>query len=161
MQLHHHSLISILGAGAVYLLTRSLPAAGAFFFAGVFIDLDHFFEYFHRFGFRGISVKKFFRAAHRHEYRQYFLFLHSYELAFGLWMAAFFWIRMDWALAFAAGFTIHLFADQIYNPCAPYTYFLGFRIRHKFDGDILFPPELRRKYDRRRKGKVEEGRGER
>ncbi|MCX6350198.1 MAG: hypothetical protein NTV79_11995 [Candidatus Aureabacteria bacterium] len=134
----------------LYLLFRSLSVAAAFFLSGIFIDLDHILEYAHAFGVKGFSARKFFRAAHNHEYRQYFLLVHSWEIAFLLWAAAVLLLPYPWAVGFALGFTLHILADQLYNPCAPLTYFLWFRIRHRFDGDILFPPEKRAKKSRRR-----------
>lgn len=136
----------------VYLFSRSLTAALACFGAGIFIDIDHFFEFFYKFGFQRISLKKFFRAAENHEYDRFFLFFHSYELAICLWLIALFLIRKPWAWGFALGFTVHIIADQIYNPCHPLTYLLIYRIKNRFDGRRLFPGEIQTKYREKRKG---------
>ena len=152
MQLHHHTVLSLVSSGAVYLFSHSISATLACFLSGIFIDSDHFFEYFFMFGRRDFSLKKFFQAANGHLYNQYFLFLHSYELAAIFWILSLALIRRPWAWGFSLGFTLHIIADQIYNPCDPLTYFLLFRIRHNFDGARLFPPELQEKYNKRQRG---------
>ena len=150
MKLHHHTAISLAGSGAVYLLSRSFSAALAFFLAGIFIDLDHFLEYFYFFGFRGFSVRRFFRAADQHVYRKFFLFLHSYELALVFWVLSLAVIRKPWAWGFALGFTLHIVADHIYNPCVPASYLFCFRLRHRFEGERIFPEEVQERYRSRR-----------
>jgi len=157
IRLHHHSAISLIGSGMIYLVFHSLSAAVAFFFSGILIDLDHFFEYWHKFGLRDFSLRKFFRAAHNHEYSSYFVLLHSYELAAILLLVGFIFIRKPWFWGFVLGFTVHIISDQIYNPCHPLTYSLLFRIKHKFNGERLFPLEKREKYARRREKKVKPG----
>ncbi len=152
MKLGHHTLISVLLSSLVYLFSDSISAALACFGAGIFIDLDHFFEFFYKFGFRRISSKLFFRAAENHEYDRFFLFFHSYELALLLWLIALFVVRRPWAWGFALGFTVHIIADQIYNPCHPLTYLLIYRIKNRFDGDRLFPVQTQEKYRKRRMG---------
>jgi hypothetical protein len=143
IRLHHHTFLSLAGSSLFYLLTRSLSGTLAFFLSGIFIDLDHIFEYVYAFGARSFSVRRFFRAAHGHEYRRYFLLVHSWEIVLVFWAATAFLLPSNWAVGFSLGFTLHILADQIYNPCTALTYFLWFRIRHRFDGDILFPPEKR------------------
>jgi len=146
MKLHHHSLLSLASSGAVYLFSSSLSAALACFLAGIFIDLDHFLEYFYYFGLRNFSLKKFFRAADEHIYRKFFLFLHSYELALVFWVLSLAVIRRPWAWGFCLGFTLHIIADHIYNPCLPSTYLLSFRLRHRFEGERIFPREIQERY---------------
>ncbi len=156
MKLPHHTLLSIISSGAVYLFSYSVGAALACFLAGIFIDLDHLFEYYYYFGLRRLSVKEFFRAANEHVYNKFFLFLHSYELAVVLWVLSLAVIRRPWAWGFSLGFTLHIIADHIYNPCAPLTYILLFRVKHRFAGERLFPSELREKgraKDRHRGGR--------
>lgn len=152
MRLHHHTTISVVLSAGVYLFSRSAAAALSCFLSGILIDLDHFFEFFYKFGFKKLSLKTFFRAAHNHEYDKFFLLLHSYELAIVFWLVSIFLIKKPWAWAFALGFTVHLLADQYYNPCHPLTYFLLFRIRHKFDGSRLFPREIQEKYRDKKRG---------
>jgi len=146
MKLHHHTALSLAASGAVYLFSHSFSAALACFLSGIFIDLDHFLEYFYYFGFRRFSVRGFFRAADEHIYRKFFLFLHSYELVLIFWILSLAVIRRPWAWGFSLGFTLHIIADHIYNPCLPSTYLLSFRLRHRFDGDRIFPPGIQEAY---------------
>ncbi|MFH1038717.1 MAG: hypothetical protein V1789_08645 [PVC group bacterium] len=150
MKLHHHTVLSLVSSGAVYVLSRSRTAALACFLSGIFIDLDHLFEYYYYFGRRRLSVREFFRAADEHIYNKFFLFLHSYELAAVLWILSLAVLRRPWAWGFSLGFALHIIADHLYNPCAPGTYLLFFRIRHRFDGGRLFPREIRERYRARR-----------
>ncbi|MEA1926868.1 MAG: hypothetical protein U9N73_01575 [Candidatus Auribacterota bacterium] len=152
MKLHHHTALSLFSSIILYFFTRSFSAAAACFLSGIFIDLDHFFEYFYAFGFRDISLRKFFQAADDHAYQKFFLFLHSYELVAISWLLTFTLIPYPWMLGLSIGITLHIIADQIYNPCDYRTYFLSFRILHRFEGDRLFPLELQEKYKERRKG---------
>jgi hypothetical protein len=149
MQLHHHTVLSLASAGLVYLLSSSLSAALACFLSGVFIDLDHLLEYFYYFGFQRFSVREFFWAADEHVYRKFFLFLHSYELAVVFWILSLAVIRRPWSWGFSLGFTLHILADQIYNPCCPATYFLSFRIFHRFEGEKIFPLKTQKQYRER------------
>jgi hypothetical protein len=146
MKLQHHAVLSLAGSGAVYLFSKSFSAALALFLAGIFIDLDHFLEYFYYFGFRGFSVKRFFRAANQHIYQKFFLFLHSYELALIFWVISLAVIRRPWAWGFSLGFTLHIVADHIYNPCAPASYLFSFRLFHRFEGAKIFPLEVQERY---------------
>ncbi len=146
MKLHHHTALSLAGSGVVYLFSNSLGAALAFLLSGIFIDLDHFLEYFYYFGFKGFSVRRFFRAAEEHVYRKFFLFLHSYELALVFWILSLVVIRSPWTWGFSLGFTLHIVADHFYNPCRPATYFFSFRLWHRFEGERLFPREIQERY---------------
>lgn len=150
MKLHHHTALSLAGSGVVYYFSRSFSAALAFFLAGIFIDLDHFLEYFYFFGFRDFSVRRFFRAADEHVYQKFFLFLHSYELALLFWVLSLAVIREPWAWGFSLGFTLHIVADHIYNPCVPASYFFSFRLRHRFEGERIFPEEVQERCRARR-----------
>ncbi len=152
MKLYHHTILSLLSSGALYFFTRSISATAACFLSGIFIDLDHFFEYFYAFGYRGFSIAKFFQAADEHAYQKFFLFLHSYELVIICWILNFTLIPYPWMMGLSLGFTLHIIADQIYNPCDYRTYFLIFRIRHRFNGDRLFPLELQEKYKKQERG---------
>jgi len=153
VKLYQHTALSLVGSGVIYLFSHSISAALACFLSGIFIDLDHFFEYFYFFGYRNFSFKNFFRAADEHVYKRFFLFLHSYELAAVFWILSLTFIRRPWAWGFSLGFTLHIIADQIYNPCAPFTYLLIFRLKHRFEGDRLFPPEIQKKYRERHWGR--------
>ena len=129
------------GAGLIYLLGRPLSAAAAFFLAGVFIDLDHIVEYTYAFGLRNFNLRKFFDAAYNHRYPRYFLFFHSYELSLLLWLAALFMFPYSWGWALALGYTVHLTADNLFNPVHNLTYFLSFRLKHRFHPATLFSEE--------------------
>lgn len=146
MQLHHHTILSLAASGAVYFFSSSFSAALACFLSGIFIDLDHFLEYFYYFGFRRFSIRRFFRAAEEHVYRKFFLFLHSYELAALFWGLSLAVIRRPWAWGFSLGFTLHIIADHIYNPCVSASYLFSFRLRHRFEGERIFPVEIQERY---------------
>ncbi|HOO77129.1 MAG TPA: hypothetical protein PK636_02815 [bacterium] len=140
MELKQHITLSAAAAAVTAFFTRSLAAGLACFLAGVLIDLDHVTEYVATFGPR-IKIHAFFEAAHYHIYRRYYLPLHSWELAAGTWLLWIFVLPVDWLLGAAVGVTLHLFADQLWNPARGATYFLIWRALHGFRSEIVFPPE--------------------
>jgi hypothetical protein len=106
------------------------------FCAGVFIDLDHLFDYFYSHSFT-INPKKVYQACLEMNLKRWFLFLHSYELVALFWIAIWlFSLSAVWK-ALAIGFTQHIIFDQITNPINTCGYFLTYRIMRGFDKRAL------------------------
>lgn len=119
MRARYHVIVSLSGGAIIYLLTRSLSKAILFSIAGIFIDLDHLFDYIRNYGWKIISFPDFFKIFYTFKLKRIYVFLHSYELF--LFLGLFLWyFKIDWGWAVFLGLSIHLLMDQIY-------YFISFR----------------------------------
>ena len=133
MKMTYHAAISLAVSVLVGLALRSAAAALACFLAGVFVDLDHIFDYCRNFGPR-LRLRHLFRAFEAEVFENIFVFLHAWEWILValviLWLGA--WPPV---LAGAAiGFTVHLALDQFVNRHTPWSYFLTYRAAHRFSG---------------------------
>jgi len=107
--------------------------------AGIFIDVDHIFDYYLQ---RGITlkIKSIYSWCLEREFNFLFLFFHSLELVFLLWIAiSVFKLGIFW-VAFAIGITQHMVLDILFNKDVvySYSYFLTFRIMKKFRKKNIF-----------------------
>jgi len=103
----------------------------------IFIDLDHFIDYFIYYGFK-LDLKKFFTHKYVTSGKVYIVF-HSWELILILLMFSF---KISWLVPFAAGMTVHLLIDQfISHTGKPLFYFLTYRALYDFNA-IALNPEL-------------------
>ncbi len=131
MKLKNHLLISLPLSGAVYLLTRSVYSSLACFCMGVFIDLDHIFDYLLYSNFK-FSIRGFFDTCNGYKLKKFYLVLHSYEILILSW-ALYLVSRNKILLGFNIGYTVHLLVDQFANYSKPLTYFFTFRLLNKFE----------------------------
>ena len=140
MRLAGH-IVSSLGAGTiVYLIWHSFTGMAAAVLGGIFIDLDHLFDYAMRYGFNPakFSFKKFCDMAKTLDSQKVYFILHSLELLIIFWLAIFIFKWGIFWLGLAIGVTMHIFFDQFINRTHPFTYFLTFRIIKGFKTeDIL------------------------
>ena len=137
MLVKHHVVVSLSGGIIIYLLTQSFLKAILFSLAGIFIDIDHLFDYIHNFGWKIINLREFNKIFYTRNLKKLYVLLHSYELltifGFCLW---YFKISWGWVVFLSLG--IHLFMDQIYylihfREFSLWFYFLSFRIARKFE----------------------------
>jgi hypothetical protein len=125
-------------SAALWLGFRSTGLALGSFCTGVFIDLDHWVDYFRDYGFPK-SLGHFFDAAYDRTYSQAHLPLHGWEwLAVG---AAVTWCTSgnEWVLGALVGWTHHLVADQVMNRPSRWGYSLLYRWKTGFDFKAAFP----------------------
>jgi membrane-bound metal-dependent hydrolase YbcI (DUF457 family) len=138
VKVQYHVGLSLSVALGVYTLYRSTAMAAASFIAGVFVDVDHVFDYLREYRFRP-DLKFFFRSFHETLYRHVVLFLHAWELLL-LLAAGAVWSRGNWVVVgVLIGLGQHLIADQFTNPVCRWGYFLSFRVWHKFRTMRIFP----------------------
>ena len=136
MKLHQHVIISIGISALVGLGLKSWIAAAACFAAGVFIDLDHVFDYILncvKNGFKP-SIRHFFHSFEYEAFDYLVLLLHSWEFV-PIWLALVWYL--NWPpvlLGLLIGLASHLLLDQLFNKQAPGGYFLLYRIRYGFSG---------------------------
>jgi len=106
--------------------------------AGVLIDVDHILDYYLQ---RGITLKirKIYFWSLERQFEFLFLFFHSLELIFLLWIIiSLFRLNLFW-VAFAIGITQHMVLDILFNRNINiYAYFLSFRIVKKFKKENIF-----------------------
>ena len=138
MKVQYHAGLSLSVALGVYTLSRSAAMAVASFAAGVFVDVDHVFDYLREYRFR-TDIVFFFRSFHATLYRRIVLFLHSWELLI-LLAAAAVWSRGDGVIVGAIiGMGHHLVADQFTNRVHRWGYFFSYRVGKKFVTGKIFP----------------------
>lgn len=138
MQARYHVVVS-LGVGAIiYAVFKSLGLALAFALSGIFIDLDHFIDYWVQAGF-SLKIKEFFDFCYGRKFHKSYLLLHGWEwlvlLLVGSWLSG--WNA--WVLGTLAGFGLHLVMDQLANGPSLFGYSLVYRCNKKFDFLTCFP----------------------
>ena len=103
------------------------------FLSGIFIDIDHYLEYYifrKQFPFRYKDLVKY---CDYNQERKLYLFFHAYEYLFVLGLLiCFFHFSKAW-LGVTIGLTTHLVLDQWANPIKPLFYFLTFRAKNRFE----------------------------
>lgn len=142
MLVKHHVMVSVGGGIVTYALTNSLTNAILFCLAGIFIDIDHFFDYIRNCGWRIITFKEFSNIFYAgKELKKLYILLHGYELliAFGLILR---YLRVEWGWAVFLSLGIHLVMDQMYflthfKRRSPWFYFLTYRISKGFDSEKI------------------------
>ena len=136
MRLHEHTAIAAVAGGAVYGITKSPVFAASTFLSSIFIDLDHFVDYFLNVAVR-IDVKDFFRRCTDYSMKRFYVPLHSYELI-ALLAAVTLSGGGDIVRGILAGFTVHLAADLSGNFTKFFSYSLIYRASKKFDSGRMF-----------------------
>lgn len=132
MELWQHTLISAAGSGAIFAATGDVPAAAAFSLTGIFVDLDHFPDYWRDTGFN-LKLKPFFAHFDRRAPDTLWLVFHGWEWpVLGMLAgAALGW--PSWLLGGTAGWTLHLGLDQVFNHFQPLGYSFLYRASHHFE----------------------------
>lgn len=118
--------------------TNSAYIAVVTLLSGVFIDLDHWFDYFVHAGKIKIDVKDFFDKCNNTEFNRYFLFLHSYEFIVVLLIMAFV-CKTAILIGLSLGFGSHMLVDTLNWPKGAICYSLIYRIAVRFEGEKIFP----------------------
>jgi hypothetical protein len=131
MKLTSHIAISFSVSFGLYLVFQSYLLALSSFIFGIFIDLDHFFEYFIECGFN-LNIKKFFHLAENYKFKKTFLFLHSWE--FFLIFSAVVFVSSVNEILFGVfiGYAFHLIFDQFGNLSKPLSYSFIYRWKKDF-----------------------------
>ncbi|MDP3142897.1 MAG: hypothetical protein Q8N14_02980 [Candidatus Omnitrophota bacterium] len=130
-----HIFVTVLISLLIFFYTRNLSYLIIFIAGGIFIDLDHFIDYFFYFK-RSFSLKNFFNSSYLKSGKVYLL-LHSWELVFfALIFSVIFNVKALLVLALAL--IVHLFIDSLHR-LNPFSYLLIYRIKKNFDLKVLFP----------------------
>jgi hypothetical protein len=133
MRASYHVLASAGVSLGLQVTMHSWPTTLGCFLSGILIDMDHYLEYY-------IVLKKFpYRYKDLVDFCLYdkkpkmYLFFHSYELIFVIWLLIFYYSLGQIWIGIALGFTAHVFLDQWTNPIKPLFYFLTFRVKNRFE----------------------------
>ena len=138
MKLSHHAIISGVASTVVVAVNAPITLGISLFIAGVFIDLDHWFDYFREYGMR-MNVNRFFAMHNATRFRKLILPLHAWE-----------WILILAAVTLhrgcppllcgvTLGLGLHMALDQWSNGGIRSAYFFTARMRLKFKTSQIFP----------------------
>ena len=146
MKVQHHVAISTVLAGTFGGILQSWTVAAGVFLMGVFIDIDHVFDYFIQLG-PEFNIRRFFHASYQRGYPKAFLILHAWEWAV-IWAGIAYLTGFHlFFVGILMGFIQHMILDQIFNRPHEFGYSFFWRLFNKFDFDRTFPlehwPELR------------------
>jgi len=148
MKVKSHAAISAAFSGVIYLVTQDPTLSITSFLVGVFIDIDHTFEYLRVYGFH-MNIPFFFKTFYEGRYLKIFLIFHSWELVV---LLGAFSVILNWQPVLTGiflGMLHHLIADQIYNDAGPFSYFILWRMKEKFEFKTCFyNPSYRYREDR-------------
>ncbi len=141
----NHLIASAVTGGLFYLWSRSFLASGVCFLAGVLIDLDHFCDFFLFHKRSSFNLRKFYASCIEGSLDRLYIFLHSAELIFLLWIAVILGnLNLIWA-SVAVGVSAHLLLDIVNNNVFPQTYFLIYRLSKGFRAEFFFRDGLHQK----------------
>ncbi|OGS46256.1 MAG: hypothetical protein A2539_02695 [Elusimicrobia bacterium RIFOXYD2_FULL_34_15] len=141
MKLGSHIIISTSLSVFLYFISKLYILALSSFIIGIFMDLDHFFEYFYHCGLE-LNIKKFFDLAEQYAYKKTFLLLHSWELLFIFSIIILVTSANEILLGIYVAYTIHLLFDQFGNLSRPLSYSFIYRWKNKFLVEKLWRTDL-------------------
>ncbi|MDP2923411.1 MAG: hypothetical protein Q8O30_06810 [Candidatus Omnitrophota bacterium] len=129
-----HSLTTTAIALTIYLKSNNLAFAAIFIVGGIFIDLDHFIDYF--LFFKKFDMKKFLDSAYLYSEKVY-LPLHSWELTLVILFLGYI-LQSKALLMLAFSLSIHLLIDTMQREKLLF-YFITYRFIKKFNVKTLLP----------------------
>ncbi|MBL7171124.1 MAG: hypothetical protein ISS46_03925 [Candidatus Omnitrophica bacterium] len=139
MKVKHHIIVSLSGGVIIWLITQSFFKAILFSFAGIFIDVDHLFDYVRNWGWKIMPLRNFFNIFYTLKLKKIYVLLHGYELLAMLGLLLWY-LKVDWGWVVFLSLAIHLLMDQIYcfthfRRNSPWFYFLTYRISKGFESE--------------------------
>jgi hypothetical protein len=136
MDLWQHAVISAAGSGAWYWATGDPVAAAAFSATGIFVDLDHWPDYWRDRGAR-FHLQEFWDHFGRNRPPKLWLVGHGWEWVPALALLAW-WSGARWLWGAAAGLLLHLILDQAVNGFRTFGYSILYRASVGWDSDRIF-----------------------
>jgi hypothetical protein len=132
-----HVIISSAGSAALLAGGAGWESATAFGVAGVFIDLDHFLDFW-RETRDYLNLPRFMGYFSKQGPKKLVLFMHSWE-AVGLFLGwAFFSGAPAWLLWAGLGWLQHLLLDDRFNRLHPWAYSFLYRASHGFAAKKIY-----------------------
>jgi len=136
MKFEHHAAVSVPLSAGIWYYTGNLYYFLMALFIGVFIDLDHIFDYIREEG--SFDLKGLFIKSYKGDFKKLYLFLHCYEFIPLVWAISFFYGAFEFAAVFTIAYLAHMIPDQFANNTRPLGYFLIYRISVKFNNKKIF-----------------------
>ncbi len=130
-----HLAATLVLALLIYSLTKDLRYIWICISGGIFLDIDHFLDYFIYFKLK-FSLDNFFSCRYLDSGKTYLIF-HSWELVFLMFILA---VKTGSVpvYVFFLSMVIHLLIDNMQRDNL-LVYFLLYRMARKFNSDILLP----------------------
>ncbi len=138
MRLPYHTALSVTISGILYLVFTSWALALGCLISGIFIDLDHIYDYMSTRGRLHLNVKDFFLHNHRAQYDRIVLILHGWEWVVLLGIAAWLTSWNPWITGLCVGLFQHLIFDAMHNSFNIRSYSLIWRWKKNFHFDTIF-----------------------
>lgn len=133
MKVRAHIISSAVLAVIVFALFRQWSVMLITFLTGVFVDLDHLFDFWIGRPQNPFSIKAFLSPhSYMKKQNKAFVPLHGYEFILILCLLA--W-QLNWQpllIGAAASLTLHLILDDYGNKLKTFSYFIIYRVAKKF-----------------------------
>jgi membrane-bound metal-dependent hydrolase YbcI (DUF457 family) len=109
---------------------------------GVLIDVDHVLDYLYAHG-PHLDLRTFMDGQYEYKSKRVFVLLHAFEylpLLYLFWNA---YRGRKWAVAATAAMGSHIAADHLLNGVRPLSYFISYRLKHRFRAGAIIDPVAR------------------
>jgi hypothetical protein len=136
-----HLVASSVSGAIFYLYSKSFWPSLVCFLSGIFIDLDHFCDFYLHYKRFAINLREFYFNCIDLKFDKLYLFLHSWELVLTVWFLIII-LKLDliW-IALAVGVTLHTLLDALGNNASSFSYFFIYRMLKGFRAELLFRNE--------------------
>lgn len=138
MKVQHHTGISLVIAIALFAAFRSVSLSVSVFLSGIFIDIDHLFDYLREYGLR-FDIKFFFYSFNNTLFKRIIILFHGWEWAMLIAILSIAFNNNSIMTGIAIGLFSHLICDQFTNGAGKWGYFFLFRLRRDFIVSRIFP----------------------
>lgn len=138
MKPQYHVASSVLVAGILFLVFKSWSMTFTCLLSGIFIDIDHIYDYLIEFGWP-FRVKDFIDAVYKAKFNRMTLFLHSWELMFLILVIALYTNWNPLITGVLIGFGHHIILDKLYTGGHLKNYLFMWRWKRNFELELIFP----------------------
>ncbi len=144
MKPQYHVASSALVAGILYLLFKSWSMALSCVLSGIFIDIDHVYDYAKEFGFP-FKVRDFINTVYSNGISRLTFVFHSWEILLLLGIIAWVTNWTPWIVGIFIGFGHHIVLDKLNNGERLRTYSFVWRWGKQFKFEATFPNDAKKK----------------
>jgi hypothetical protein len=140
MKPQNHIACSALIAAGLYLFFKSWQMSLACFLSGIFIDIDHIYDYSRIFEFP-FKIKHFFNASYNRKHTRMTMILHSWELLVLIGILAWSTNWNPMLIGILIGSGSHIALDIISHGTRLRAYSFMWRYKVNFDKKMFFPDD--------------------